>query len=93
MLSPDGGPFLLIQHIWNIIDVFEPSNSGVVYGLLTHNISDYNTYPSFFLFFFFLIFFRAGVTPVRFPFLVLRWGSGIRIKAQAAARVGRPGIS
>ena len=39
-----------------------------------------------------LFFGRGGPLPCLF-FLELRWGSGLRIKAQAAARVGRPGIS
>ena len=44
--------------------------------------------------FFFSFFFQAGREPLPgFPFLVFRCGSGWRIKAQAAARVGRPGIS
>jgi hypothetical protein len=46
------------------------------------------------IFFFFFFFFQAGRTPLAwFSLLVLRCGSGCQIKAQAAARVGRSGIS
>ena len=47
----------------------------------------------FFFFLFFLFFSRRGEPLPGFPFLVFRCGSGWRIKAQAAARVGRPCIS
>ena len=74
-----------------------PSSSllSSIYLTKYHNENTTKTpFPSTFHFsFFFFDFFQAGRTLAWFSLLVLRCGSGCQIKAQAAARVGRSGIS
>ena len=65
---------------------------GSFFDILSENLKPDHHHHFLFLFFSFFSFCLGRGEPLSF-FLELRWGSGWRIKAQAAARVGRPGIS